>query len=206
MSIQDVVDNVLEDLERPDLERLALRKLGSALRTCHAVDDFARDIHKELVLPADYIALQANTSIPIPERLHKILRVCQAQEQFDGSWLEVSPDFEFLGMNRDLRSYFGVAITKTFAQIGNAITVNGVDDKLAIIVQHLKYPRYAQNQATQQYETDSWILEERQDVVEAALSVEISRLVLDTTIQQVAMQNWAQKRLELLTQYSGELV
>lgn len=206
MTIQSVVDNVLEDLERPDLERLALRKLGTALRTCHAVDDFSRDIHTEVITPDFYVALNASTSIPIPERLHKVLRVRQATEVVSGTWQEISPDFEFLGGRSDLRTYFGVPITKTYAQIGRAITLNGVEDKLAICIQHLKHPLCVENPATQGYETDSWILEECPDVVEAALTVELSRLVLDTTIQQVAMQNWAQKRLELLSKYSGELV
>lgn len=204
MTPAEIVAQVLDNLERPDLESMAYANLNSALKSAHGIEVFMRDL---VELPFDlsaYAVVSGAVGIPLPTRLRKILRIYTT----DSAGAVVDETFiPKLNSVPRLKNYFGFTIENTYSVFGNTLNVKGMSANAANLnVQYAGYPELTFDALTSIWATDSWIAVEHPEIIIAYLQHRLATLVEDQNQVASAEKFIGLHRVELLRAYADEIV
>lgn len=214
----EVIDRVEDFFSRPDLHDRILARFPKALQSAHSVDKFRRDLKTIYITnPAIFsgvVNIPLTTSLPRLRKVREIL--CYSSFTLDGVTVvpgTLIPNYSLEGGFRDLTdaasnfNYYGFRYPQTYAIAGNILNLAGVDStSLAIGVAGVYYPSYTFNAISGEYETDSWLMVESDDIVEAYLRLYVAQIIQNDK-QIAGMQtNLMMARAELIKSYEQELL
>ena len=203
MTPQEIVSNVLELLERPDLEVLAFSRLGKAINSAHSNQFFLQDQTYVDFLSADVITGEGTAILDVPPRFRSLQRI----ETLDAVGAPLQREFANLRDGLSVRNYYGFRATSTYSKIGKVINLFGVDTRAETVRVHfVSYPTYELNPLTQVWETDSWIVDELGALVEAYLLFDLAVVTADTERKSDASAQINLYRQELLHNYVNDYI
>lgn len=203
MTPSDVINEVLDDLERDDLIQVAESKFQAALKSAHAVDSFAQDLMQVDFDITNLIVNQGKTSIVPPDGFRKVWDL----RTIDSSGGVFPDGFRNQRNLQTLRDYFGFQIPRTFSQFGKKnINLTGVDaNASAIRLTYLSFP--VVTVATDgTLSADSWILDEFPQMVSAYLKWYLAPVTQQEDVANAAAQQVQNYHRELLSIYVEELL
>lgn len=201
MTPQEIVDEVLLDLERPDLEQQAFAKLRGTLQSVHGVEVFRRDL-VEYVETAPVI-LDSKTTFTLPPRLKKIIKI----EGLDATGAVVGCEFKDLMGRAELRDYWNFKYEQTYSILGSMLNINGISSEIVDFrITYQARPSYEFDALTEVWSTDSWIAVEMPDPILHQLKWQLAKLIAEPELIGSSQQAWLVARAELITQYAGEIV
>lgn len=203
MTPQEIIDKVLEDLERPDFESLAPSKFHEALRMVHSVENFQQDLAREVYPIGDLLVFEQQATFLTPARLRKIWRIYTK----DSHGQELNRRFVDLRNKTEAVDYFGVKAHSTFTRFGPNITLTGISEESAeVFVEHVRFPEFTYNGTSGEWETDSWIVTESPFTVQYYLQFLLANLT-DSADQKAAAQVlMASARRNLLADYVDNIL
>lgn len=213
-TVNESIDKVLDDLSRPDLTDRALRQFPQCLQSAHSTESFRRDVKTVSIANPAIVSniVQLTTTLDLPK-----LRGVRKVECFtaftlgDGdvvipSGLITPNTFVDLSDANSEFNYYGFGYAQSYVLLGNTLTIKGVDTTtLAISVTGQHWPSYALNELINEYETDSWLMLEFPQIVEAYLRLFVTRLAKDKDGMAIEMSSIQQLKLELLHAYPQEI-
>lgn len=202
MTPLEVINEVIDDFERPDLFEVAERKFPQCLVSAHSVDSFARDL-KEEIYPYNELLINnsAATIIP-PDGFRKVWRLFT---QTDSGNIV---DKQFLDQTAliSLRDYFGYRIPQTFNRFGNKLNVTGLSvNANNLHLHYLSFPVITVD-TNGQMQADSWILQEFPQLVVAYLKYAVAPILQQESEVAAAQQQVLTYRREILSIYVEELL
>lgn len=212
MTPNELIAKVMATHSRYDLETEMLKQFPSALRSAHSVNDFRRD--QKVVSVFDPLVASSTCLIDVVSDLPK-LRKIKGIKLFS-SYTGVSPN-QVTGTETPSKftnitetgefNYYGLAYQQTYSIFGQTLNLTGVDaDTVAVSVYGLFYPSFLLNNLTGEYETDSWLMLEFSEMVEAYLDLWVARKSKDAENIRTYGQALAMVRQELITTFEQELL
>jgi hypothetical protein len=195
-----IVSNVLDILERPDLYDLGISRFQSALKTVHSIERLRRDLANERVLLSDYSVIDGKVGIPIPARFRDMYRLWSSN-----SAGEVDREFYSLGNRIELKTYYGFKILQTYNIFGSILNITGISvDATHLEIDYLRFPTW--ELVDDEWETDSWIAVEEPGLLESAVRVQLAGITEDSDQIRSAEREFAFRRQEFINNYVGEIV
>ncbi len=213
-TINEVIAKVEDDMSRQDLSDRLLAQIPQCIMSAHGLSTFRRDMLTKSVSgftnTSNIVVLSTVTHLPKLKKPKSI-------RQFSSFTLDgaiVVPGTEILpGKFVDLSdansefNYYGFGYTQSFTLLGSALTIKGVDaSALALSVTGNFWPSYTYNSLSGEYESDSWILLEFPQMVEAYLRYYVAKITKDKDLIKAEENNILMVRGELLTNYAGDIV
>lgn len=203
MTPQEIIDKVLEDLERPDFETLAPAKFHEALRMAHSVECFQQDLVREVFPVEDLLIIEQQGTLTAPTLLRKVWRIYTTDQH--GSVL--NQRFIDLKNRASSTDYFGVKAHSTYSRFGKQITLTGISAQAAnIVFEYVSFPEFSYNTATSAWETDSWILESSPFTIQWYLQYLLANLTDSEDQKAAAEVLLAAARRNLLTDYVDNIL
>lgn len=197
-----IIENVLDNLERPDLQSLAVSRFSKALRSAHSIELFRRDLTSVSYTLSDYAVLNGRVGFPLPADYRKIYRIVG----LDAAGIQQAV-FEDLKSQPELRTYYGVRKQRVFNIFGAVLNLEGVDSTItAIRLEYFKFPNFVSNSQTGEYTTDSWIAADSPEVVEAYLQHNLAMLTEDSAQIASAEKLVQMTRRDLINNYVEDIV
>ena len=216
-TIAELIDNVTSLYSRPDLEEQLLAYGKTAIYCAHKTDKFARDLASVNIVGFSQLNGKVTVSIPISiPRLREIrnIKLFSAYTGVDPNIvptatteLIASPDYQDLNQMNSDRNYFGLKYLKLYSIAGTLLNIQGVESNATCIqINGLFLPTYTYNTLTLLWETNSWIMTECPELVEAYIRVRCCEILADEKKQRVAQQNLLLQRRDILATYVSELL
>lgn len=180
MTIDTIINELLDEMERPDLYDSCEMYVPEALRKAHGCRKFYKDL-AEVVLPDPVIDENnrvryfVGTDLP---KLREIQKVQLYQGYTEPTPGEYSPYNEifvrggFLDRAKlhSVYDYYGFERQYLYSRVGAELVLQGVSsDTQAVKFTMFAWPTVTRNAATQKLETPSWIVEEWPELVKAHL-------------------------------------
>lgn len=169
MTPNEIVDQAVDFLDRPDLAESLLRYFPQALRLAHSVQKFKRDIQVQYV--PDPSVVEGNTTLGSTQ-LTRIRDIIGISSYAAYSTMGTAPNlfyqpselqsstFKNLSSGYAQTDYFGWAYAQGWVQLGSTVTVRGLNDQTKLLaVQAIVWPSWVYNGLAETYSTDSWIAE-----------------------------------------------
>lgn len=206
---RDIIDSVLEDLERPDFQVKAEKEFYSALKAAHGIALFQRDLKSKLVTTITYSAANAQTSIPLPAGIREIhkFRFWQTYTTVPSNEILQEAKFKNAILDAALTDYYGFKEQYTYFIRGNELILSGLPEQVAAInVTAIYWPTFVFDSLAGDYVSDSWILQEYSSVVRAYLFLALSRKQSNNDIKASAAAFWQEQYNSFLTTYSRETI
>jgi len=201
MTPMQIIAQVLDNLERPDLESLAISRFRPALRAAHNVEIFRRDLVSESFLLSDYVVLDGKVTLDVPERFRKLIRVYTTNAAG-----VVDKEFKDLGSKIEYKTYFGFQIQQTYNIFGSSLNVNGIStDATHAVLEFARFPSFEQDESDE-WVTDSWIAIEAPEVIEAYLQHQLAMMTEDAQQISNAEKMVQMSRRDLIAAYVEEIV
>lgn len=204
MTPAEIVARVLDTLERPDLEDIAINNLNSALKSAHSIEVFRRDLVELPYALGDYAVVDGAVGIPIPPRLRKITRIYTT----DSTDAVIDEGFiPKLNSAPTMRNYFGFIIPNTYSLFGNVLNVKGMSAQaFTLNVQYASFPELVFDVDTSTWQTDSWIAVEYPEVIIAYLQHRVATMTEDAAQIGSAEKYIGMCRADLIRNYADEIV
>lgn len=206
---RQIIDNVLDSLERPDFLSKAEKGFASALKSCHGISRFQRDLKTKIVVSPSYSAANQQTTIPIPGGMREIesFNFWKTYTTFPSDETLHGIKFKNSLTNITLQDYYGFKEQYTYFLRGTDLILSGLDNSIAAIsVNALYWPTFVYDVGAQDYITDSWIAVEYSKILEAQLFLDLSRKQSSDAIKTVAIQEYQDKYNEFLSIYARETI
>ena len=206
MSIETIVQELTEELERPDLTKKLENFVPQALRQAHGTKCFSRDIGK-IVLTDFTIDSAGIVQVPLP-KLRKIISLRFFRQVLEGGTLvnEITPVHEYVNGN-DLNTeydYYGIKISHTFTIMGGELVLTAVPtDAKAIEVKALVWTKIDRYQVTDALTTDSWIAEEFPEYIKSILRAKIAFIIDKNALLQFANSELTVVRKDFINSQIG---
>lgn len=196
-TLEEVIAEVLELLDRPDLLSLARKRVRNVLKSCHASADF----HRDLVAFAP-VAVAPNTSeseLTLPDNFRKLYQVTG----FGSDGVQLTTPY-VLRRAVPVRSYFGfVGGEATYFLRGGLLVLSHIAPVPTTTgFYYFKYPTFVVSTAPEplaQVSTDSWILNQHTEAVLKGLLFELAKTVEHKVFMQSAGADYQQALYNMLT-------
>lgn len=190
-TLEAVIAEVLELLDRPDLLATARKRVRNVLKSCHASADFHRDISS--TTPVAVVSTQSTSIISLPDNWRKLYEVMGYGQ--DGSPLATP-----YTMQKVLapKSYFGFTeITSTYSLRAGSLHLVHADLPIPATVSafYFKYPSFTVSTSTETLDevtTDSWMLENYAEAIVQGLLLELAKSIEHKVYLQSASQLYPQ--------------
>lgn len=196
-TLEEVIAEVIELLDRPDLLGIARKRVRNVLKSCHASADFHRDL--VAVTPQAISGSSTTSSFDLPENFRKLYQAVGYGS--DGTVLTTA-----YALKRALpaRSYFGfVQSTATYFLSNGQLVLDHIAPIPATAgYYYFKYPTFVVSQATEtlgQVSTDSWVLDNNAEAVMKGLLYELAKAVEHKMYAQTAGAEYQQALYTMLT-------
>ena len=212
MTPNELIAKVMLTHSRPDYSLELINQFPIALRGAHGVNEFRRD--QKTVSVFDPLVSSGASTIEIMTDLPKLRKIKGIK--LYSSYTGVAPD-QVVGTEIPSKfvdilttgefNYYGLTYQQTYSVFGTKLNLIGVDDStVAVSVSGLFYPTFTLNVNTNEYETDSWIMQEFPEMVEAYLDLWAARKMKDAATIQTYGQALAMTRQQLITSFEQELL
>lgn len=196
-TLEDVIAEVLELLDRPDLLSVARKRVRNVLKSCHASADF----HRDLTAFAP-VAVAPNTSeseLTLPDNFRKLYQVTG----YGSDGVQLLTPYR-LRRAVPVQSYFGfVGADATYFLSGGLLVLNHIAPVPTTTgFYYFKYPTFVVSTATEtvgQVSTDSWILNQHSEAVLKGLLFELAKMVEHKVYSQSAGAEYQQALYNMLT-------
>lgn len=207
----EMVASVLDRFSRYDLEDKVMGRFPRALQSAHSTNDFRRDLKTinvyDPLVSSGISTISVSADLP---RLRKIKGIA-TYAGYETVGLVNVPNNPHLTAFKDLTlgefNYYGFANRQTWILAGNVLNLNGVESNTrAIGIMGLFFPSYALNGLTDEWETDSWLMIESPDIVEAYLNLYVAQVIQNDKQIRTYQEALALARNELLRTYEQEMV
>ena len=212
MKVNELITKVMATHSRLDLEQELLGQFPASLRGAHGVNEFRRD--QKTLSVFDPLVASDTCTIEITADLPKLRKVKGIK--LYSSYTGVSPNqvvgTEIPSTYVDILStgefnYYGLTYVQTYSIFGTKLNLTGVDaSTVAVSVSGLYYPTFTLNTNLGEYETDSWLMLEFPEMVEAYLDLWVARKSKDAANIQTYGQALAMTRQQLITSFEQELL
>lgn len=198
-TLEEIVENVLDMIDRPDLLQLARKRMRNVLKSCHASADF----HRDLVQTSMVAASVDETTLVLPTNYRKLFK-CAG---YDSGLELMRVEYEQQGIIPNL-SYFGFVQPKnSYSLRGGSIFFRHTSPVPAYVAAwYFKYPTFEVSTGVEtlgQITTDSWVLQNYSEALEQGLLFELAKAVEHKTYLSSAGGAYQQA---LLTMLENELV
>lgn len=200
MSLTTIVEQLLSELERPDLQAKCNMFVPEAIRTAHGIRKFSKDLHK-VVVTDPIVSSENSTNISLSQSLPR-LRAIRNVELY-GSYTEPQPglyvltnqiptqEFKNRAELNDITDYYGIRYQYLYATIGDDLSMKGVDQQTkAIQFYAFLWPELTVDQVTQSYESTSWIVAEYPWVIKAILRNKLAGIIQKRELSNSAQQDY----------------
>lgn len=222
MTPDEIINNVCEEYERPDMVYKLSNKFPFCVRSAHSVERFARDMTE-----ASLVGFSINTSDPRNPGLVQVtqddnLPRCREVRYIIPyrTYTEPSPGViipgELIPGVRDfvpthervaVRDIYGYIIPNTFSQLGNVLSITGVDtNATCLVIGYLSFPNTFFSSEEDSWMTDSWILRDFPELIAAYLGRELAKMVDSRTMLSSAMDKLSQTRADFIDVYSHQVL
>jgi hypothetical protein len=208
----EIIANVADKYDRPDLVDKLSVQFQSVLREAHGIEVYTRDL--ELQYVANPFISSNKTSINstgLAKSVRRIVKI-ETYNSFTGLGTLISPyvagpvqqdKFRDMSIGFAETDYYGFKYDQTWAQLGSTITINGVNQDTTMLgILALVWPTYTYNTLSDLYETDSWIMLEWPGLIEAILSIRAMQITQNTEALGTAQQMYKLQRQQFITAYS----
>lgn len=182
-TLEQVIAEVLEELDRPDLIAVARKSARNVIFECHGMAAFQRD----MVTSAQVAVTQQTISIALPANFRKLSHV----KALDATLEPIdSLSYELKGAKPYLDYYNFVQTVNTYNLQGGACFVQHACVPLPDFVQlvYFAYPTFVVGAETSEVSTDSWLLTYYTEYVKYKLMYKMAALTNSTTMMQYAAQ------------------
>lgn len=217
-TVAELVDKVCTMYSRQDLSDRLIANFKSALYNAHKIDKFSRD--KAVVNIADPVIL--NSAIALGRTLNlPDLREIRKVQLYSAYTLAGStvvpttsseiilpdPGYQNLGDLINDKNYYGMRYTMLYSIVGDTINFTGVDSTTRVLqITGLFLPTFTLNELTDAWESNSWILRDEPQVVEAYLRKYVAQILDDDKKLRNANDEIMQVKRDLIASYSVELL
>lgn len=220
MTPSEVVADLLELLERPDLESLAFSRFYSALQSAHKVERLRKDLYIGVI--SDPSVVQGKFTFVQDDylpRCREVRNITLYKDYIVPSLpddpIVIDPDKEIplsspfvdLVDRVSARDYYGIKYPHTYTRIGSTVTLSGVSEQTKLIaITYLGFPSFSKDPISGEYESDSWILREFPQLVQAFLRQHLATVIDSDSIQSAAMRELAFQRQEFIGIYAKDAI
>lgn len=186
MTPQEMMDQVISVLERPDLASLAVTRFPQALRSAHSVEYTRRDLTNKTWLISSLAVLDGKVGVTIPARMRKIHRLYTR----DAAGVLVE-EFQDLQNKAELTSYFGFKILQTYNIFGINLNVAGISaSAYQLRIEYFQFPTWTQEAGV--WTTNSWIADSHPELIMAYLQHQLALITEDAN-----QINSAEKQIQM---------
>ena len=196
-TLEEVIAEVLELLDRPDLLAIARKRVRNVLKSCHAYADFHRDL--VTVTPVAVASGDTSSTLELPDDFRKLYQVVAYGT--DGEQL-VAP----YALRRALpvQSYFGfTGVQANYFLSGGQLILNHIAPvPNTVSYYYFKYPSFSvstQPETLAQVTSDSWVLNQYTEAVLKGLLFELAKAVEHKLYVQSAGSDYQQALYTMLT-------
>jgi hypothetical protein len=212
MTPNELIAKVMDTQSRQDYETELLAQFPTALRSAHGVNDWRRD--QKTISVFDPLIADGNCTIPIVTDLPKLRKISGIRIYSSYTTVglintvgtEIPSTFKNI-LDSGQFDYYGIPFQQTYSIFGSILNLNGIDaSTTAVSVSGLFYPTFEVNSLSGEYETDSWIMIEFPEMVEAYLDLWVARKSKDAASIQSYGQALAMARQQLITSFEQELL
>jgi hypothetical protein len=201
MTPAEIIQEVLDLLERPDLEALAYTRFRVALRSAHNVEVMRRDLTTENFLLSDYTVTEGAVSLTLPTRFRKLYRLSSYNAAGD-----VDVEFKDRGRDTELKNYWGLVYSQVYSIFGLLLNVQGIStDATHLRLQFVRYPTY-EDEGGGVWVTDSWIAIEAPELISAYLQHQLALLTEDSAQITTAEKLIQMTRRDFINSYVEEII
>ncbi len=216
-TIKATIEKVTAGSTRVDLTEKLQASFKSCLYSAHKIDKFARDLATVNITDPAILANKVALSLPMNlPRLREIRGVQQYLNYTIETDLSITPiqeipvcapGFQDLNGLIGTKNYFGFKYSQLYSIVGNMVNFSGIDSATKVLQVHgLFLPTYEEDPIDGDWITDSWIMEECPELVEAYLRYRLAEIIEDTKKLQIADMNIQRVRRDTLAAYSHELL
>lgn len=200
MTIETIISELLEELERPDLAVKTEKFVPEALRFAHSIRKFSKDL-KDIIVVDPEITEEDRVSLSITTDLPK-MRAINSIELYQG-YTEPTTDL-FLPNNKiprptefknraELNSvydYYGFKHRYIYTVVGREVVLEGVDQQTkAMRFRCFVWPAITRDDVTQKLTTDSWIVDDWPEIIKAKLRDKLTYVIDKKDFKQSAQQD-----------------
>lgn len=201
MTPQMIVQNVLTRAERPDLLQDAYGFFFAALKSAHGAYRFRRDIKVKPVTSISRNSTTGIATIQMPTEVREIIKITTK----NSSGTELTSNFINSANDLNLVNYYGFAYPQTYIVSGRDINIKGLDATATTIdIRCLAWPTFVYDSLTSSYSSDSWLMVEFPQLVEAWLATLIGRRAKDKEVVAQAESDVLIYSNQVSQIYSGE--
>lgn len=196
-TLEEIIAEVLELLDRPDLLAIARKRARNVLKSCHASADFHRDL--VATTPVAISSGSTDSELTLPDNFRILYQVVGYGS--DGTQLDTP---YVLRRAVPVRSYFGfIGGNATYFLSGGLLVLKHIAPVPTTVgYYYFKYPTFVVStdpETLNQVSSDSWILNQHSEVVLKGLLFELAKLVEHKVFMQTASAEYSQGLYNLLT-------
>lgn len=210
----EIVEQVIDELERPDLFNKIAANFPAAVRSAHRVGEYRKDL--KLAYLTSFTNVDGvvksiiGTDLPNTRKFyhfHEYASFTQVGTAiYPQNPVYLGPYTERQGVEM-VRDYYGFEKTKVYSQVGRELILSGVSSQATCIeTLALVWPNVVYNSLTQEYDADSWIMEECPELIQAYLRVRAAEILKSREHLQLAMNSLQSVRKEFTDGLAGEII
>lgn len=215
MSITTIVTELLDELERPDLQKKCQTFVPQAIRFAHSARLFSKDLTTTVV--ADPVVTDSNrVSLSLIDDLPRLRKVFQLNfyagysEPLPGDYspfneILVDQPYRNRAEMNDVKDYYGFQYKNVYAMAGDQLVIDGADKQTkALAIRYFAWPEISINEVTREYQTDSWIVREWPELVKAYLRRKLASVIDKRELRNDALEDFRLTYESFLNENSEE--
>lgn len=216
LTVKELVAEVADSLDRPDITDRLAKQFQEVLREAHAIDTYRFDLAEQYVA-APFIS--SNQTTINTALLAKTVRGISKIETFDtytGDGSVLTPyitgpvqqnNFIDISTTMGKADYFGFNYSQTWARLGNSLTLNGVNQSTTLIkITGVCWPTWVWDGVEEDFLTDSWIMVEADYMIKALLKVRAARLTQNAEVLQSSRVAQMEARQTFIQSFAGDSI
>lgn len=212
LTVTEMIAQVCDRYDRPDIDDKVLKQFQAVLRQAHTTDMYTKDLYTQYS-PAPFIS--GNKASIITADFAKGIRkihTISTYSSYTGVGSEAFPyipgtliqdEFKDVSVDFNKTDYYGFAYEQTWAHLGRNITLNGIDASTTLVgIEGFCWPSFTLNIITEEYETDSWILEEYDEYIDALVAVRACTIIQNMEALTIAKSRAVEVRAEFIKAFA----
>lgn len=200
MTPQEMMDQALVALERPDLGAMAVLRFPQALRSAHSVEFLRRDLTTKVWTVASLGVLDGKVGVAVPVRLRKIHRIYT----WDSAEVVVD-EFSDLQNKPNLYEYYGHKILQTYNVFGPNLNLAGIStNAITLRLEYFQFPTWEQDGGV--WITNSWIADLHPELIIAYLQHQLAMVTEDANQISSAEKQIQMCRRDFIASHAEDIV
>lgn len=216
MSIDTIIDELTEELERPDLYSISETFIPACIREAHAIRRWTKDLAFSVVPDPEVdednrVRLSRVSEFPGMRDITQVKLYAGYTEPVTGTYLPFNEiplsgeGFKNRNEMNDIKDYYGIRYQHLYSIVGTELLLQGVDSSTkAIEFKMLFWPTITRSQVDNKLTTTSWIVEEAPEVVKAYLRQKLAGVIQKERLIQTAQGTTRILREDLINSNEGE--